>query len=434
MIESKPRRAQNRRARLLTSLALTLFSAVSGGAVAAQRTEPADYRGSNYLPGSGLAMDNALALLSLRAGGTFNRAQVTAEIKQFAKGGHRVLRVFPSFYGWLVDQADYMSNLDFLAGECARFGIRITYVMWSTTSNLFFPLHDFVQTGLAPGDPGLLSTVQLVSMSYSSTVSPVPLPVVQHEFREPWQYVLYDEPGNRLFEAPFNGVLSSWPNGLGAKCIAYIDAVGAFFATQPNGQSAYAGYDLFNESDCCGQPMSNFVELYRVTFSRLRRQHLLANGAPPPRFTAGWANYNNIAQNDDFLRSIGVQQDYLSYHCYEPVPLFAQVADLNLAVGRSRGMQVVCSEFYDRNRPGHLGSLGAYVDVLGQRGIGANMWGFLSANLVIRLPRDPNVFVRVDGMFIPRLAPLGSLNATVDFDLAMNTAPDWQALRQRWRR
>ena len=434
------------------SVRVGLWAVISAGVASAgcMRTQsgsqsaqvgPASYQGANYLPSTTNGICNALSLLSAdpnRLVGTFDALQIEAEIAKFAEADLRVLRIFPSFYGWLADSADYMANLKSLCQSCANHGVRITYVMWNTTSNVFFPMYQFVDPAMSMTDSGLLTALRLVATTYSMNPNRAPLNVVRDQFGDPWQWVLLDEPSNELFDPPFDGVMASWPNNLGAKCEAYVDAIGGFFANDPDGRAAYASYDLFNESDCCNLTLASEAELYRMTYRRLARQHAIVPGSPAPEFTAGFADYRNTRANHDFLVSIGVKLTYLSYHCYEARPLFTDVARDNALVGAQLGMPVVCSEFYDRNRPGHLGSLGGFCADLNSFGIGATMWGYLATNIIIEVPAPQGVipppppdYRRIDGLWLPTTSPLGSFSSIVEFELAAQSARDLRAL-SRW--
>lgn len=411
---------------------------MSAGSARAQQSSvplaPAEFRGVNYLPCATLGISNALSFLSATPtglSGTYVSSQVRQEIGQLSKYGVNSIRVFPSFYGWLINPTDYMNNLRDFAQICASRRIVLTYVMWNTTSNVFSPNYLAVDPALNVSyDAGLHSTLLSIATNYTLSISSVPFSVVQ-SFDDPWQYVLHDQPGNSLFEPPYNGVMSVWPNNLKLKCEAYVDAIGNFFATDPVGQSVYGSYDLFNEPDCCGIPAGNQVEILEMTYKRLSRMHS-ARGAPTAEFTVGFADFNNTLANHQFLLSKRIKQTYISYHCYFADPIFAQVAQQHGQLGVSLNMPVVCSEFYDRNKPGHLGNLSSFLNSIDSNGLGGNSWVILATNLIVGTNQTPPTYHRFDGLVVPTTIPVGSFTSPLYFSNAANSAADLAAHRA-WR-
>ncbi len=391
--------------------------------------KPSQFKGSNYLPCTSLGFSQPLNMLPWRDGtleGAFSELQVEAEIARLKLSGVNVLRVFGSFYGWVTWREGYMTNLGKLAEICARYEMGITYVMWNTTSNVVLQVFDFVSPDSLEYDLSLHLVLQASAAAYTASGSNIPVSVIQ-DFNEPWQYVLYEEPGNILFRPPFDGVMASWPNNLGSKCEAYIDAIGEFFATDSSGRDVYASYDLFNEGDCCGLDVNNEIELLGQTYARLFQAHQVA-GAPVPEFTYGVADYNSTQLHYQTLLNSGIKQSYLSYHCYEAQPLFDQVAQANAGFGEAVRLPVVCSEFYDRTKPGHLGNLSGFLGELQSHGIAGQVWGVLSTNLIFEEITNPGVYLRLDGMWIPFPSPAQSFTSPIRFLRSEGVNPDLQAL------
>lgn len=404
---------------LVFACVLGLGTSVSAQGIGS-RPKPAEFKGTNYFPSTTLGISNALNMLTannVSLDGAFSATQTYAEISQIEKARVNCIRIFPSFYGWLVNPADYMANLKTLAKACVQNRIVITFVMWNTTSNVFVPLYLAVDPNTVSYDANLHMTIQNVASTYTLSVSNVPYQTVL-SFGEPWQMVLHDFPGNSLFEAPYNGVMSTWPNNLQQKCQDYVDAIGNFFATDPDGKRAFGSYDLFNENDCCNLIFAQQMELFRMTYQRLQLAHQTP-GAPFPEMTVGFANNAMTLQNYNTLVQNGVKQTYLSFHCYDAQPSFGQVVAQNAAMGQQLGLPVVCSEFYDRNKAGHLGNLGSFINDLETHDVAGQVWGVLATNLIIPDPlAPPGTFIRFDGMIIPSAIPFTSFTSPVVFLLA----------------
>ncbi|MCA8943882.1 MAG: hypothetical protein KDB80_15065 [Planctomycetes bacterium] len=390
------------------------------------RPTPDQYQGSNYFPSTALGMSNALALLNadnVSFRGAFNLNQTSAEISMLSKMGVNVIRVFPSFYGWLVDSNEYMANLKQFAKLCQRWRIHITYVMWNTTSNVFIPTWLAVDPGFPAYDATLHVALQQTAAAYTLDPNNPPLQTIV-SMGEPWQMVLHDEPGNGLFEAPYNGDMNLWPNNLKAKCEAYVDDIGNFFANDPDGRAVYASYDLFNEPDCCFPNINTHLDFIEMTYQRLVAQHNVFR-APVPEFTVGFADNGSTLQFHQQLSARNIKQTYLSFHCYEPLAVFSSIAQANALVGQQLNMPVVCSEFYDRNIPGHLGNLSSMINDLKTNGLGGQVWGVLSTNLVFESPPASANYIRLDGMLIPSAVPSPtSFTDPIFFLLSTGALPD----------
>lgn len=393
------------------AIACVLTVCCSLASLRAQALTPDQYRGCNYLPSTTLGISNVFNLLSpIRNGGTFDQRQTETEIQHLASLGINVVRVFPSFYAWVVDADDYMRNLRLLAKVCHQAGIKMTYVAWNTTSNFFVPAYLWVDPGFPTIDTTLRTLLDQTTIAYAlNPLSPDSAQLAS--LGEPWHMVLHDSPGNGLFEAPYSGDMTSWPNNLKAKCAGYLDDVGHFFANDPVGRAAFAGYDLYNEPDCCFPDINKHLDFLAFTFKRLRAQHRVP-GAPKFECTVGFADHNATLANHQLLLQNGVKQTYLSYHCYEPLATFTTVTQNHAALAQQLGIPVVCSEFYNRHVPGHLGNLASMLNDLNAGGLGGQVWGILSNNFFFEDPPGSDSFVRLDGMYLPAAVP--NLHSTTD--------------------
>ena len=177
--------------------------------------------------------------------------------------------------------------------------------------------------------------------------------------------------------------MATWPNNLQQKAANYVDAIGNFFAHDPDGQLAFGSYDAFNEPDCCPGFPSQF-KIIAMTYKRLGRIHA-APGTPRLEFTVGFADYTMTRKYHKMLHAHRVKQTYLSYHCYESQPSFTTVAQNHAALGQRLNLPVVCSEFYDIRF--HAGTFAGQAAVLKSSGVGGQMWGIFHSR--IRFGRVP---------------------------------------------
>ena len=179
--------------------------------------------------------------------------------------------------------------------------------MWNTTSNFPAPIYNLVDPAAPAYDQPLHLALQQLAADYTMN-GPADFAEIRM-LGEPWQFVLYDSPNNALFDLPkFAGVMSSWPSNLGQRAIDYIDEIGEFFATDPDGRAAFGSYDIFNEPDCCGPSYDAMLELMRETHQRLSLWHSTA-GAPRYEMTVGFADFTATLANHLYLTSPGHQAD-----------------------------------------------------------------------------------------------------------------------------
>ena len=381
--------------RILPALTLLLSSFPLEG----QAPAPRDYRGMNYLPATTRALDNATALLPYDnpngLTGSYSQGQIDQELQYIASHGLNTVRVFPSFYGYLVDRVAYMNSLRDLASSCTRHGLYITYVVWNVVALSAPPYAGGppeVWQDLQGTDPhaatnavlyqSLMDRNQAMSQLFGHLVPPW----------APHHYSIHAEPGHELFQN-HGGDPLNWPNDLKPRVDAYLDAVATFFATDPIGQAAFASYDLLNEPNTLG-PMHEtaYLEFIRYTKMRLDQNH------PGATCTVGWATSDPmLEQTDQRLRTqFGVEQTYLSSHSYARPERFEEICADRARYAATQSKDFVLSEFHRVDITS--GVLEYQLSSLVRHGLGGQAWGLIQSNGW--LP-GPTPGVPIDGIAVP---------------------------------
>ena len=354
---------------------------------------PATFKGTNYFPSITWSRDSIRGLLSANGTlpGFFHPVDTAAEIGVIAAAGLNNIRLFGSFYGWMIDPIDYLNNLQTLCAICNAAGVSITYVFWTTASDVV-PLTNqiiatFTPTPIGIANPSLHAAV-LNTVATDSRTTRVPP-------GEPWHMSVLCEPGNELFRLYPTHTL--WPNQLGTLAIAYVDQIARFFQRNQAGSLAFASYDVFNEPHIYTNtdPMSPesvaTMAFIRACVDRLRIWHPNA-----PRTVGTGAADTDGSFFGTLVSHQNIAQDYLSFHVYPPESLsflttLRAAANTALRVGR----QVVCSEFEGVFwNPWRLPQFVAELLTARRQFpgvIGAQVWGFLQSN-----------FVTLDGALVPR--------------------------------
>lgn len=411
------------------------------------RVPPHAIRGTNYWPSVALGIDVLLGWYPQTpkqyepfSSGFFSAAHNDQELAQIAASGLNNIRLFSSFWSWLMDPAAYLQSLHAIAANCARHKISITYTVWSSTGSLGFapvvalePLLD----SLVAGAPHPQVRDLLIKLVVGSAIEPSREAVVPAG--EPWHGGALDEPGNPLFDRP----LPAWPSALVACLARYLSDIGRFFAEDSVGRHVFQSYDLFNEPDAIYEHekprRNNLFEFIVLTHDMLRSVH------PTADMTVGWAG---VDLDEVELLQSRVAVAYLSSHLYRfDVDLARDVAWIS-GSAQAMGLPYVVSEFWERrldpSRP-FAARLGPQLDILGDAGVGWQMWGFLESNLFEQLdPSAPGI--EIDGLVRPRRGqwrakrtikglPLVTSwpSSPLKFDLNLPDPGDAAALR-RWTR
>jgi len=349
---------------------------------------PNNVRGTNYAPGTTVALNNVVAMLPIASPGAaiqgqFDPAIVSAELRRIRQSGINNIRLLPAFWGWVIDRAAYMSVLKTLSQLCNREGITITYQVWSAIRN----------TGEAMSADGIPSSDLWHELAFSSPSDPTNYTVLagtlarsavhQAEFiqsggtlppGEPWLASILAEPGNELMQ--MSGDYTVWPFQMATRIDMYLDAIATFFATDPDGRQAFASYDLFNEPDgtpFLTVPAAHYVQFIKTTYDRIMLHHGSAE------FCVGWSKADATASaHDQMILAAGVGRTYHSVHTYSTVDRFGSELAASKAYADAQGVPLVLSEFYRTDHS--AGTLKYLLNEVQQIGIGAQVWGVIQSN------------------------------------------------------
>ncbi len=354
------------------------------------QVHPLDIRGTNYILASTLGnrfpmgwIPKTLTRYEPFASGFYSERDVSAELRQIAALGLNNIRVFGSFWAWMVDRARYVQVLDSFTRLCVNNGLSVTYVFWSSTSvtgNMIPLLEKLGALGLiAPPTIGRYPSLLPILASASASGTGLPMPK-----GEPWNGGAFEEPGRELFDLP----LSAWvPPSLANNVRAYVDDVARYYAG-PIGRIAFQSFDLFNEPDPIferhpRQSRSRFGrEANLVGFIAATKAVASAAGIRNYADTVGWGG---LGSNIKFHGRGGLLPvTYVSSHLYRsPVALRSSIMR-NRELARGVGCPYVVSEFWEK-RPFSPGPqpLGPHVQVLSEFLVGGQMWGLIESNSFI---------------------------------------------------
>lgn len=367
------------------------------------RLDPLAIRGTNYLPSVSLATDSALGWqpqtpsgYEPTRSGFFNAAHNDQELAQMARFGLNNIRLFGSFWSWVMHPGQYLATLRAIAANCARHRITITYVTWNSTGSLGFDpgvaLTKFF-FDLTPGNPHPTVRDRLIQLVVGSALS-APRSLATPP-GEPWHGGVIAEPGNVLFGVP----LPSWPPPLLACSDRYLRDIAGFFATDEVGQYVFQSYDLFNEPEAAYS--DDFGGRQRVFDFIVRTRDVVRDVHPDAQLTVGWAG---VVPDEVTELHARVPVEYLSSHLYRTDADLARDVTWIRDLAVSAGLPYVVSEFWERRldplRPFRT-RLGPQVDILAEAGVGGQMWGFLESNIFDQ-PDLTAPGIEVDGMVQPR--------------------------------
>lgn len=376
---------------------------------------PLNFRGTNYTASIAFGTDKVLGMLPFpggphfrifQDGGFFDPQHNEDEIRALASYGINNIRLWGSFWAWVLNAPGYLQSLTTIARNCLKYGISITYVIWSTTATRD---HGLMNGWIWPHSPNLgirsamnWGRVRFALWGYSAGYAILEAPLVPDG--EPWLSGDYDEPGNGLFRTPH----TAWDPYLLQFIDAYLEDIAKFFGTGP-GAPVIASYDLFNEADADVDPNDRYIiprhhrlPFIHATYARLLTHHATVGSLLPP-CTVGWAfmsEYSKAATM--YLTAMGVAQSYLSSHSYAfpPLEFRREIRDAR-DFAAARGLPYVCSEFWSRRVPtgsSYPRSMAPYLDVVSDELVGSQVWGFLAYNLFDIVNGVPQP---VDGFITP---------------------------------
>ena len=388
---------------------------------------PLNFRGTNYTASIAFGTDKVLGMLPFpggphfrvyQDGGFFDRQHNEDEIRALASYGINNIRLWGSFWAWVLDAPGYLECLATIARNCLKYGISITYVFWSTTATVREgQMYEWVwsnRASLAIQDPGNWSRLSQLIWAYTAGNAARAASEGLVPDGEPWLAGDYDEPGNALFWMPH----TSWDPVLMGFIDVYLQDIAKFFGTGP-GASVIASYDLFNEADADIGPNDRHIiprhhrlSFIHATYARLLTHHATVGSLLPP-CTVGWAFMSAYSKAATMhLTAMGVAQSYLSSHSYAfpPLEFRREIRDAR-DFAAARGLPYVCSEFWSRRVPtgsSYPRSMAPYLDVVSDELVGSQVWGFLAYNLfdiVNGVPQPVDGFVTPEKHVFTPLRP-----------------------------
>lgn len=374
--------------------------------LAGQVLAPRDFRGTNYLPATTFGTDNVLGLLphfnvhSPYAGNHF-ALHSRSEILKIGSAGFNTIRIFPSFYAWVIDPDGYFEALGDIARTCAAKDLKMTVVVWNAigvtgsvkaadgveSSELW---HELVHRGSSSRrEQVYLGAIRRAEAHNQLAQSIQAVPV-----SEPFAASLHVEPGNELFALGRD--YRDWPYQISELIDRYLDQLGRFFAEHADAARVLASFDLFNEpngGELLGIPVDAYIEFIKVTYDRLAARH------PHAHYTVGWAgDDDDVDRLDDLLLTAGIGRTYVSIHSYSGVERTRRRLERRAAFAADLGVDLVVSEFYRTDL--NAGVLKYILATIDELGMGGQIWGFLQTNTFTQFP--PFGFAAaLDGIYVP---------------------------------
>ena len=359
---------------------------VAGGGLT---TDFSQLRGVNYLPMASTSNCLHLALLPIvasagrptTAGGFFHQSHLEDELDVLQGVGFQNIRIWGSLAGYICDPTGYMASLKIVAQQCNARGIKMTYVVFNqipaglaTAGSSTATFYDVVN-----GSPSSLRTALWAACNAWQTNgdAPAAMPPGEQDISHWPEPKTGDEWG-------LGGPYGQWTDtAFQADVGAYVRAIASFFATDPDGMSAFESIDLYNEvnlvmrhSDASRDMVIDFIckveDAMRLVF-------------PGIVTTVGWAGDPTGLTTE--LAQLGCYLSYLSMHAYAYSATNESYASIQAVAGAvkdeadSLGIPAVLSEFYVR--PENAGQLYKYDAILRSSGVapmGWQMWCYIQNN------------------------------------------------------
>lgn len=347
------------------------------------QVHPLDIRGTNYIVATSLVNRFPMGWIPKTqtsyqplSSGFYSERDVSRELEQIASLGLNNIRVFGSFWAWMVDRDLYLRVLDSLCRLCSRHRLSITYCFWSSTT----VTANMVPMLSATQNLGLISNARTIGhypalLSYlawfcadGTTGSPMPS-------GEPWNGGAYEEPGRELFERPFN----AWaPASLVLNVRTYVEDVAHYFAG-PTGRTVFQSFDLFNEPDPI---FDKYGQTNVLDFIAMTRSIARAAGLVNYADTVGWGGLGKNV-NTHGPRSV-LPVTYVSSHIYREPAQLRSIVMQNRDLARSVGCPYVVSEFWEKRPRNPMPQpLAPYLRIMSECLVGGQMWGLIESNSFI---------------------------------------------------
>lgn len=417
---------------------------------------PRDIRGTNYYASATTSIEKTVlsicrkklrAPIDPRTEGFFDPLHNQEELRVLANLGLNNVRLWSSFWAWMVKPTDFKTTLAEIRDNCRSLGLSITYIVWNSVS-----------TRPEPDVPALAASWAIVRMLHGRNAEVGLIrddiwakALSQHESArlarllpsgEPWFASQIGDPGTSVM-AKYRSMadLGRRAPGFDLLMESYLVDVAEVMSVPG---SPLVSYDLFNEPDY-GKLLFRYPDMHLDVIERthrvLRREHARRNPAIVPHFTVGFAGLSELSQV--YLRQM-ISKGFITYvssHAYRTIPdlqSFARTIQLGARIASGRNLDYVCSEFWERrlmNPP--PAPIAPYLNILAAQSppVGGQAWSLLENNIFSdeglggRIPTQA-----IDGLMRPRRGqylPQGSPNtwpASLTFDQTA-TASDLAAVR-----
>lgn len=372
-------------------------------------------RGTNYVFNSSLQLQADFSLFSFRHSdpsetrrGTYSPVNVESELLRIAASGFNNLRIWPPFFGWVIDAEQFEENLRDFVARCRAHRLTITWVLWNAIGNgILWQSHDLLEiVGEGQTEPvhglGLYDQLETLTQVFQNRYGHwVP-------DNKPWHLTGYPAPGNNLLKA--SGDPSEWTHPQAAGWAeGYLDALLRAMAS-PDGVATMMQVDLANEFDGVFIPLPNIIRFLRWNQDRVRAV------LPDVPLTVGWA-FHEVEQYSGYVDALakgGIEVAQHSFHVYvqDPQEYETLIAPL-LDWADSQGLPMMVTEFY-RLDTAEWGRLREGLEFFYRRRVPIIIWGFISSNIFDNPNKPGNQGTpHLDGIVTARNLELGQ---SYDFD------------------
>jgi hypothetical protein len=358
-------------------------------------------RGTNYVFNSSHLIQDGFGLLTFPGDGppttrigTYSRKNVESELAVVAAAGFNNVRVTPSFFGWVIDNAQFETNLRHFVGVCQNNRLTITWVLWTAIGNgpswQTLDVADFLGN-----DPKVTTNDGLHAALMYATLQFQALHRLWAPAHRLGYATGYPAPGNKLLRN--GGDPTRWTKGaMNQRVDRFIDVL-LRILTSTAGRATLFQIDLGNELDTVGIPLANAIAFLSWNYRKIKLV------LPNAKFSVGWAEVSitKYASYVAALEKAGIQLSRHSFHFFatHPDEYKKQIEPfVNWARSRKKPLALMVSEFYRVDTP-EWHHLHDTFEFFSDREIPTIMWGFLSSNLFTDpKTRGPGKGIYVDGV------------------------------------
>ncbi|MCB9889122.1 MAG: hypothetical protein H6836_06050 [Planctomycetes bacterium] len=379
-------------------------------------------RGTNYLFNSGAMVQADFALLSHQSdagprNGTYDFTNIDSELAMLARSGFNNLRIWPPFFGWIIDKAQYRAHLREFLAACRRHRLTLTWALWNAVGNgVLWQTHDLASLiGGAVGDTtndGLYDTLTRLTELFQSQNS---------------RWVPAGKPGYSTgYPAPGNGLLRQSGDPRSWRDASYIQRVEEYLRDvleilkSADGQATLFEIDVANEFDGVGIPLGNTLDFVAWNLDIIRQE------LPNAPVTVGWAEHRAVPYSGYFaeMQQRGIALSCHSFHIYvdEPHQYVERILPL-LEWADPHPIRLKATEFY-RTDTAEWGRLDTGLEFFAEHRVPTIMWGFINSNLY----DDPNKTGSQNNQYLDGVVEATELGYGREYEFSVRKRPDYEAV------